>query len=138
MKRVLTIVFFLCLSLPVIWAQEGRRSEHKVFDDADRVAVIITYTYDSAGVVETRRLQSFDRQGRLTRTELYSVDEQLLFTEDIRYDRHGNRSRCRQTTYDEDGLPSRAEYRYKYTRRPDGFYRLASTRLNGKEIYTAE
>lgn len=130
MKRVLTIVFFLCLSLPVIWAQEGRRSEHKVFDDADRVAVMITYTYDSAGVVETRRLQSFDRQGRLTRTELYSVDEQLLFTEVIRYNRHGYRSRCTQTTYDEEGHATRSDFRYKY----EGPV-LVCIRLNGEVVY---
>ena len=119
-------------------AQEPRTSQHRIYDAADRLAVLITYTYDTSGVVETRQLQSFDRQGRLTRTELYTADEHLLFTEDIRYDRHGNRSRCLQTSYDEEGLPSRADYRYKYTLLPSGKWELTLVRLNGDTIYTHE
>ncbi|MBP5541983.1 MAG: hypothetical protein J6X88_10080 [Bacteroidales bacterium] len=133
-KRTLLLLVFSFYFL-VSGAQESRTSQHRVFDDHDRLAVLITYTYDSAGVVETRQLQSFDREGRLTRTELYTADEHLLFTEDITYDRHGNRSRCLQTSYDEEGIPTRADYRYSYSRGSDGTWRLTLIRLNGERVY---
>jgi len=136
MKRLLLLLVFSFYFL-VSAAQEARTSQHKVFDDRDRLAVLITYTYDSAGLVETRQLQSFDRQGRLTRTELYTADEHLLFTEDITYDRHGNRSRCLQTSYDEEGVPSKADYRYRYNRTPDGTWELSLIRLNGAVSYSS-
>ncbi|MBP5644310.1 MAG: hypothetical protein J6W95_00080 [Bacteroidales bacterium] len=138
MKRLLLTFLVLSSYLLPLQAQEARSSQHRVFDDHDRLAVLITYTYDSAGVVETRQLQSFDREGRLTRTELYTADEHLLFTEDITYDRHGNRSRCLQTSYDEEGIPTRADYRYKYTLLPSGKWELTLVRLNGDTIYTHE
>ena len=133
-KRVALILSFT-LMLFTVRAQGVRMSQHRVYDALDSLAVLITYTYDSTGVVETRQLQSFDLQGRLTRTELYTVDEQVLFTEDISYDRYGNRRRCLQVVYDEDGVPTRSDYRYKYTQQPDGTYTLASIRLNGATIY---
>ena len=135
MKRLFLTFLVLSSYLLPLRAQESRTSQHKVFDDRDRLALLITYTYDSAGVVETRQLQSFDAQGRLMRTELYTADEHLLFTEDIRYDRHGNRSRCLQTSYDEEGIPSRADYRYSYSRNDDGTWRLTLIRLNGERVY---
>ena len=135
MKRLLLTFLVLSSYLLPLQAQEARTSQHKVFDDRDRLAVLITYTYDSAGVVETRQLQSFDAQGRLMRTELYTADEHLLFTEDIRYNRHGNRSRCLQTSYDEEGIPSRADYRYSYSRNADGTWTLSLLRLNGERVY---
>lgn len=115
----------------------SRTSQHRVYDDADRLAVLITYTYDTSGVVETRQLQSFDRQGRLTRTELYTADEHLLFTEQITYDRNGNRKRCIQTTYDEEEMPSKAIYQYRYIRIPNGTWELSLIRLNGEVIYNS-
>lgn len=133
-KRVALILSFT-LMLFTVRAQEVRMSQHRVYDAQDSLAVLITYTYDSTGVVETRQLQSFDLHGRLTRTELYTVDEQILFTEDIGYDRYGNRQRCLQVVYDEEGVPTRSDYRYKYTRQPDGTYTLVSIRLNGATIY---
>ena len=134
-NSLLVFCFYLLLFPAIGGAQESRTSQHKVFDDRDRLAVLITYSYDTAGVVETRQLQSFDREGRLTRTELYTVDEQLLFTEDIRYDRRGNRVRCLQTTYDEQGYAYKAEYKYTYKQQADGSYLLALIRLNGEIIY---
>ena len=80
--------FYLFFLAPAVQAQYT--SQHRVYDAQDSLAVLITYTYDSTGVVETRQLQSFDLQGRLTRTELYTVDEQVLFTEDISYDGYHN------------------------------------------------
>ena len=133
-KRVALILSFT-LMLFTVRAQEVRMSQHRVYDAQDSLAVLITYTYDSTGVVETRQLQSFDLHGRLTRTELYTVDEQILFTEDIGYDRYGNRQRCLQVVYDEEGVPTRSDYRYKYTRHPDGTCTLVSIRLNGATIY---
>lgn len=136
-KRVV-LVFGFTLMLLTVSAQEARTSQHRVYDALDSLAVIITYTYDSLDVVETRQLQSFDLHGRLTRTELYTVDEQILYTEDISYDRYGNRRRCLQVTYDEDGVPSRTDYRYKYTRQPDGTWTLTNIRLNGAPIYPVQ
>ena len=109
-------------------------SSHRVVDADDHLAVLITYTYDSLGIVETRMLQSYDRHGRPLRKEIYTADEYLLYTEQNSYDCHGNRTRCVQTTYDEEGNPAENTYRYRYTRRPDGSYRLVGIRLNGKEV----
>ena len=144
LKRFLVLLALCCmLWVPVLSAQEivvnrdedGHivSSSHRVVDADDHLAVLITYTYDSLGIVETRMLQSYDRHGRPLRKEIYSADEYLLYTEQNRYDCHGNRTRCVQTTYDEEGTPSDNTYRYRYTRRSDGSYRLVGIRLNGKE-----
>ncbi|MBO4599799.1 MAG: hypothetical protein J5641_03570 [Bacteroidales bacterium] len=146
MKKTL---FFLLLFLPpFLWAQEPRvvydetgrvtSSSHPVMDADDHLAVLITYTYDTLGIVETRTLLSYDRQGRPLRKEVYTVDEYLLYTEDNRYDTHGNRIRCTQTTYDEDGSPSRTLYKYRYRKQSDGTWQLVSMRLNGKEVLLEE
>ncbi|MBQ6069760.1 MAG: hypothetical protein IJK84_09665 [Bacteroidales bacterium] len=113
-------------------------SSHGVVDADDRLAVLITYSYDSVGVVETRSLQSYDRHGRPMRKEVYTVDEYLLFTEDNRYDRHGNRIRCVQTTYDEDGRPDRVVYKYRYRRQPDNTWALTSMKINGIDVLSEE
>ena len=120
--------------------EHGRvvKSSHGVVDANDRLAVLITYTYDSIGVVETRTLQSYDKQGRAVRKEVYTVDEYLLYTEENQYDRHGNRTRCVQTTYDEDGKPSPTIYKYRYSKQPDGTWQLVSILLNGKEVLLEE
>ena len=120
--------------------EQGRvvSSSHGVMDVNDRLAVLITYTYDSLGVVETRTLQSYDKQKHPVRKEVYTADEYLLYTEDNRYDRHGNRIRCTQTTYDEDGKPTRTVYKYRYIRQSDGTWQLVSIRLNGKEVLLEE
>ena len=116
--------------------EHGRlfRSSHRVVDANDRLAVLITYTYDSTGVVETRTLQSYDKQGRPVRKEVYTVDEYLLYTEENRYDSHGNRTRCIQTTYDEDSKPTQTVYKYRYIRQSDGTWQLVSIRLNNEEL----
>lgn len=132
----LLLGFIVYLSLLAPMAQAQRTSQHPVFDADDRLAVLVTYAYDSADVVQTRQLQSFDRQGRLLRTELYTVDEQLLFTEQNRYDRHGNRTRCLQTAYDEEGTATQTLYKYKYSRQPDGTWKLVSLCQNGSTVYT--
>ena len=147
MKKI--ILIFIILNSPFsilnsLWAQgigveynaQGRvvSSSHGVVDADDHLAVLITYTYDSAGVVETRTLQSYDKQGRPVRKEVYTVDEYLLYTEDNRYDRHGNRIRCTQATYDEDGKPTQTVYKYRYIRQSDGTWQLVSIRLNNEEL----
>ena len=111
------------------------RSSHAVVDANDRLAVLITYTYDSTGVVETRSLQSYDKQGRPVRKEVYTVDEYLIYTEENKYDCHGNRVRCIQTSYDEDGKPTQTVYKYRYSRQPDGKWKLVGIRLNGEEVF---
>ena len=113
-------------------------SSHAVVDADDHLAVLITYTYDSVGVVETRTLQSYNKQGRPLRKEVYTADEYLLYTEENRYDRHGNRTRCTQTTYDEEGTPTNTIYKYRYHKQPDGTWQLISIRLNGKEVLLEE
>lgn len=120
--------------------EQGRvvSSSHGVMDVNDRLAVLITYTYDSVGVVETRTLQSYDKQKHPVRKEVYTADEYLLYTEDNRYDRHGNRIRCTQTTYDEDSKPTQTVYKYRYIRQSDGAWQLVSIRLNGKEVLLEE
>ena len=151
MKKIILILLILISHfsfLNSLWAQEigveydehGRlfRSSHGVVDANDRLAVLITYTYDSTGVVETRTLQSYDKQGRPIRKEVYTVDEYLLYTEENKYDSHGNRTRCIQTTYDEDGKPTETVYKYRYSKQPDGTWELVSILLNGKEVLLEE
>ena len=151
MKKIILILLIFNFQFSILnslWAQEigmeydehGRvvKSSHGVVDANDRLAVLITYTYDSIGVVETRTLQSYDKQGRAVRKEVYTVDEYLLYTEENQYDRHGNRTRCVQTTYDEDGKPSPTIYKYRYSKQPDGTWQLVSILLNGKEVLLEE
>lgn len=151
MKKIILILLILISHFSILnslWAQEigveydehGRlfRSSHRVVDANDRLAVLITYTYDSTGVVETRALQSYDKQGRPVRKEVYTVDEYLLYTEENKYDSHGNRTRCIQTTYDEDGKPTETVYKYRYSKQPDGTWQLVSIILNGKEVLLEE
>ena len=151
MKKIILILLILISHFSILnslWAQEigveydehGRlfRSSHRVVDANDRLAVLITYTYDSTGVVETRTLQSYDKQGRPVRKEVYTVDEYLLYTEENKYDSHGNRTRCIQTTYDEDGKPTETVYKYRYSKQPDGTWKLVSILLNGKEVLLEE
>lgn len=151
MKKIILILLILISHFSILnslWAQEigveydeqGRvfRSSHGVVDANDRLAVLITYTYDSTGVVETRALQSYDKQGRPVRKEVYSVDEYLLYTDENKYDSHGNRTRCIQTTYDEDGKPTETVYKYRYSKQPDGTWKLVSILLNGKEVLLEE
>lgn len=139
MKRIL---FFLVMAVSLsAMAQEQTSnvqrddegnilsSTHGVFDSHDRLAVLITYSYDDQGVVYTRTLQSYDNQGRPVRIEIYSADEYLLFTENIRYDRQGRRSKEVQVSYDENGIPEKNTLQYKYGK--DGSLTIL---LNGKEI----
>ena len=101
MKKIILILLILNSQFSILnslWAQEigvkydehGRvvNSSHGVVDANDRLAVLITYTYDSTGVVETRTLQSYDKQGRPVRKEVYTVDEYLLYTEEQATRRH--------------------------------------------------
>ena len=143
-KRLLTLCFYLLVlafvgngqKIGVNYDEHGRvvSSSHGVVDANDRLAVLITYTYDTLGVVETRTLQSYDKQGRPVRKEVYTVDEYLLYTEENQYDRHGNRTCYTQTSYDEDGKPTQTVYKYRYGKQPDGKWRLVGIRLNGKEM----
>ncbi len=146
MRHFFALSFYLLVLAFVASGQEigvkydehGRvvSSSHGVVDANDRLAVLITYTYDSTGVVETRTLQSYDKQGRAVRKEVYTVDEYLLYTEENQYDCHGNRIRCVQTSYDEDGKPTKTVYKYRYSKQPDGSWKLTSMRMNGEEIFT--
>ena len=151
MKKIILILLILNSQFSILnslWAQEigvkydehGRvfRSSHGVVDANDRLAVLITYTYDSTGVVETRALQSYDKQGHPVRKEIYTVDEYLLYTEENKYDCHGNRIRCTQTTYDDDGKPTLTVYKYRYSKQPDGSWKLTSMRMNEKEVLLEE
>jgi hypothetical protein len=145
MKKAMLLTLLVLSALPALWAQEavinrdddGRlaSSSHRVMDADDHLAVLITYTYDSLGVVSTRMLQSYDKQGRPVRKEVYTVDEYLLYTEENKYDSHGNRTRCIQTTYDEDSKPTETVYKYRYSKQPDGTWKLTSMRMNGEEIF---
>ncbi len=145
MKKALLLTLLVLSALPALWAQEavinrdddGRlaSSSHRVMDADDHLAVLITYTYDSLGVVSTRMLQSYDKQGRPVRKEIYTADEYLLYTEENKYDCHGNRIRCVQTTYDEDSKPTKTVYKYRYSKQPDGSWKLTSIRMNGEEVF---
>ena len=134
---LLSVAIAQAQEIGVDYDEQGHvtRSSHAVVDANDRLAVLITYTYDSTGVVETRSLQSYDKQGRPVRKEVYTVDEYLLYTEENKYDCHGNRTRCTQTTYDEDGKPTPTVYKYRYSKQPDGSWKLTSIRLNGEEVF---
>ena len=145
MRHFFALSFYLLVLAFVASGQEigvnydehGRvvSSSHGVVDADDHLAVLITYTYDSLGVVSTRMLQSYDKQGRPVRKEIYTADEYLLYTEENKYDCHGNRIRCVQTTYDEDGKPTKTVYKYRYSKQPDGTWKLTSMRMNGEEIF---
>ena len=148
MRHFLAFCFYL-LSVAAIavgqeiginYDEQGRvvRSSHGVVDANDRLAVLITYTYDSLGVVSTRILQSYDSQGRPERKEIYTADEYLLYTEENKYDCHGNRIRCTQTTYDEDGKPTLTVYKYRYSKQPDGTWKLTSMLMNGMDVFREE
>lgn len=134
---LLSVAIAQAQEIGVDYDEQGHvtRSSHAVVDANDRLAVLITYTYDSTGVVETRSLQSYDKQGRPVRKEVYTVDEYLIYTEENKYDCHGNRTRCTQTTYDEDGKPTETVYKYRYSRQPDGKWKLVGIRLNGEEVF---
>ena len=134
---LLSVAIAQAQEIGVAYDEQGHvtRSSHAVVDADDRLAVLITYTYDSSGVVETRSLQSYDKQGRPVRKEVYTVDEYLIYTEENKYDCHGNRTRCTQTTYDEDGKPTPTVYKYRYSKQPDGSWKLTSIRLNGEEVF---
>ena len=134
---LLSVAIAQAQEIGVAYDEQGHvtRSSHAVVDADDRLAVLITYTYDSSGVVETRSLQSYDKQGRSVRKEVYTVDEYLIYTEENKYDCHGNRTRCTQTTYDEDGKPTPTVYKYRYSKQPDGSWKLTSIRLNGEEVF---
>lgn len=85
---------------------DGRlqQSQHDIYDSHDRLAVRIVYTYDdSTGVVETRTLTGYDRQGRINRIEIYSADDRLLFSDTFRYRHNGQVRRRIQRTYDDNG-----------------------------------
>lgn len=148
MKKALLLTLSVLSSLPALWAQEavinrdddGRlaSSSHRVMDADDHLAVLITYTYDSLGVVSTRILQSYDSQGRPERKEIYTADEYLLYTEENKYDCHGNRIRCTQTTYDEDGKPTLTVYKFRYSKQPDGTWKLTSMLMNGMDVFREE
>lgn len=133
---LLSVAIAQAQEIGVDYDEQGHvtRSSHAVVDANDRLAVLITYTYDSTGVVETRSLQSYDKQGRPVRKEVYTVDEYLIYTEENKYDCHSNRVRCIQTTYDEDGKPTQTVYKYRYSRQSDGSWKLVSIRLNNKVI----
>ena len=80
-------------------------SSHEVYDDKDRLAVVVTYTYnDSTGAVETRMLTGYDNNGRISRTEIYSPDDILLFSDDYTYTRRGTLKKRVQKTFDENGV----------------------------------
>lgn len=118
-------------SQPVVIRNEAgavERSVHPVYDNHDRIAVQIEYTYSDSGIVETRTLRSFDKQGRERKTETYSADEYPIFTQTIRYDNKGRRTRIVQTSYNDDGSTITDTFKYKY--KPDGCH----TFLNGKEM----
>ncbi len=134
---LLSVAIAQAQEIGVDYDEQGHvtRSSHAVVDANDRLAVLITYTYDSTGVVETRTLQSYDKQGRPVRKEVYTVDEYLIYTEENKYDCHGNRTRCTQTSYDEDGKPTPTVYKYRYSKQPDGSWKLTSIRLNGEEVF---
>lgn len=134
MKQV--VVFLLAL-LPLLASAQVQRdaqgrlvsSQHDVYDVHNRLSVSIIYDYDSAGVVDTRTLQSFDHQGRPLQRDVYSVDEYLLFREVVHYDRQGRKRKVVQTSYDDNGVPARAVMQYRY--RKDGTTQVL---LNGHEL----
>ena len=105
----------LCFVATLSWAQEpvlkhnadGRlaSSRHDIYDSHDRLKVQIEYTYnDSTGAVETRTLTGYDKKGRKSRTEIYSADDLLLFSDTFHYSRDGRLRYRIQKSYDENGV----------------------------------
>ena len=117
--------------VPVTRDAEGRllTSRHAVYDSHDRLAVEIVYGYGDSGVVETRTLRQYDRQGHLVREETYTADEYLIYTVDNKYDRQGRLVRTVQTDIDDNGVKSISRLEYRYLR--DG---TRETYLDGKRL----
>lgn len=116
---------------------DGRVSEsqHDVFSDKGLLAVRITYTYDSAGIVLYRTLTSFDEQGHLQRREQYTAFDYLLMEEDFKYDRRGNLVKRVSIFYDETtGKSDKTIETRRYTYASDGTILHATYLMNG-QIY---
>lgn len=125
--KTFSLIVFVFVSM-VSFAQVVQ-SEHDVFDDQGRLAVKIVYTYTDSGIVDTRSLQSFNKQGKLVRIETYTADDDLLFVQKNKYDRKGRLVRSEQTNYSEDGSKTQDAFEYRYM--PDG---CRYTYLNKKLI----
>lgn len=135
-KRLLLLILAflpLCVNAQTVEVvrDEGGRvtaSVHKVYDNRDCLAVQIEYAYDTAGVVETRTLRQFDKQGREERMEVLSADEVLLFAQTRQYDRKGRLHKIVQITYEDDGSVQKDCFKYEYKSSDTIVY------LNGKII----
>ena len=110
-------------------------SRHDVFDNLNRLAVRIEYTYDSLGTVRFRTLSSFDKKGRLVAREQYNAFDYLLLDEAFRYDCRGNLKRRTTTVSEETGETFRSEEKrkYKYDKNDSIVYRAYY--LDGKLYY---
>ncbi|MBR1849840.1 MAG: hypothetical protein IJ789_00540 [Bacteroidales bacterium] len=65
-------------------------SLHPISNDQGQMGWSVKYTYDSAGVVQSRTLTRYDRAGHAVRRSVYTADDELLSDERSRYDRRGN------------------------------------------------
>lgn len=126
MKRVVLLLMMLAA---VAARAQVASSQHDVYDNHDRLAVRIVYTYTDSGIVDTRTLKQYDKQGRVTREETYTADEYLIFVQDHKYDRQGRLVRTTQTSYDDNGEKSVSKLEYRYT--SDG---KKTVLLDGKQL----
>ena len=112
--RAFLLLGLSLLCATTLWAQQPllthsadgklQQSQHDIYDNHDRLAVRIVYSYDdSTGAVENRTLTGYDRKGRMKRMEIYSADDRLLFTDTYYYRRNGKLRKRVQCNYDENG-----------------------------------
>ena len=81
-----------------------KQSQHDVYDNHDRLAASIVYTYDdSTGIVETRTLTGYNKKGHIRRVEVYSADDVLLFSDTYHYTLGGRLRHRIQKSFDENG-----------------------------------
>lgn len=133
-----TLGVLCCLASCLALGQNAvvRQSSHPVFDADGRLAVIIAYGYDSAGVVCLRTVADYDRHGRIEKKFFYTADDLLLVKELYRYDRHGNMTWKKQSFYEDDEEWVNVEERkYDYAR--DGTVMRVRFFSNGNEYFVS-
>lgn len=137
------LLLFCCFALRVgaqapvcTFSKDGHleRSCHNIFDNKDRLANSICYTYNEQGIVETRSVESYDTQQRLTQRNIYTADDELLLEETMKYDNHNNLVKRTQYFYEGDKCDKVVEKRsYEYN--ADGAVAHCRYYLNGELYY---
>lgn len=110
-------------------------STHDVYNHEGMLAVSFEYTYNEQGVVETRTIIGYDKYERHLSTHTYTCDDELIWYELYRYDRHGNLTKRTQVLY-EGGETIKNVYTYRYKYNSDGTWSSCRYYLNNNLYHT--